>query len=77
MLTTVRRINAWFSNATRADVNRLLSAVIFSDRQTEIFEMFYLKKQNICFIADTLCCSQTVINEELRRIRNKISAIIP
>lgn len=73
---TVRKINKWFKNATRADVNDLLSKVVLSDRQTRIFEMFYIKRQNIGFIADSLFCSQTVVNEELFLIRDKISAVI-
>jgi hypothetical protein len=76
MNATVRKINQWFKTATRADVNDLLSKIILSERQTRIFEMFYLKRQNIGFIADTLCCSPTVISEELFFIRDKISVII-
>ncbi len=76
MSATVLRINSYFKNATRADVNDLLSKMILSERQTRIFEMFYLKRQNINFIADELCISPTVICEELKTIRNKITAII-
>ena len=76
MNATVRKINQWFKTATRAEVNDLLSKIILSERQTRIFEMFYLKRQNIGFIADTLCCSPTVISEELFLIRDKISVII-
>ena len=76
MLITVRRINKWFKTATRADVNDLLGKIILSDRQTRIFEMFYLKRQNIGFIADTLGFSDRVICEELNIIRDKISAVI-
>lgn len=76
MNATVRKINQWFKTATRADVNDLLSKIILSERQTRVFEMFYLKRQNIGFIADTLCCSPTVISEELFLIRDKISVII-
>lgn len=76
MNSTVRRINQWFRNANRADVNDLLSKIILSERQTRIFEMFYIKRQNIGFIADNLCCSPTVISEELFLIRDKISVII-
>lgn len=76
MNATVRKINQWFKTATRADVNDLLSKIILSERQTRIFEMFYLKRQNIGFIADTLYCSPTVISEELFLIRDKISVII-
>lgn len=77
MFTTVRKINQYFRKATRADVNTLLSAIILSDRQLKVFDMFYIKKYNIGYIADTLCVSQTVICEELKTIRNKISVIIP
>jgi len=76
MYSIVRTINAYFKIATRADVNDLLSKIILSERQQRIFEMFYLKRQNIGFIADTLGFSERVISEELDIIRRKISAII-
>ena len=72
----IKKINQWFKTATREDVNNLLGKIILSERQTRIFEMFYLKRQTIGFIADTLNCSPTVISEELNVIRSKISVII-
>lgn len=77
MSATVRKINDWFRNANRYDVNELLEKIILSDRQARIFEMFYLKRQNIGFIADTLGFSERVISKELDLIRCKISAVIP
>lgn len=77
MSATVRKINEWFRTATKADVNFLLEKIVLSDRQTRIFEMFYLKRQNIGFIADTLCFSERVISEELNIIRDKIEKAIP
>lgn len=44
MSATVRKINDWFRNANRYDVNELLEKIILSDRQARIFEMFYLPK---------------------------------
>lgn len=76
MYSIIRTINAYFKIATRADVNDLLSKIILSERQQRIFEMFYLKRQNIGFIADTLGFSERVISEELDLIRRKISVII-
>ena len=76
-MSIVRTINAYFKIATRADVNELLSKIILSERQTRIFEMFYLKRQNIGFIADTLGFSERVISEELDLIRCKILSVIP
>lgn len=75
-MSTVKTINSWFRTATRADVNNLLNEIILSERQSRIFDMFYLKKQSICFIADMLCCSPTVISGELNQIRCKICVII-
>lgn len=72
MSMTVRMINDWFRNASRYEVNELLEKIILSDRQTRVFEMFYLKRQNIGFIADTLGFSERVISEELNIIREKI-----
>jgi DNA-directed RNA polymerase specialized sigma subunit len=76
MYSIIRTINAYFKIATRADVNDLLSKIILSERQQRIFEMFYIKRQNIGFIADTLGFSERVISEELDLIRRKISAVI-
>lgn len=76
MYSIIRTINAYFKIATRADVNDLLSKIILSERQQRIFEMFYIKRQNIGFIADTLGFSERVISEELEIIRHKILAVI-
>lgn len=76
MSETVRKINKWFENANRYDVNILLDKIVLSERQTRIFEMFYLKRQNIGFIADTLGFSERVIKEELEKIRDKIERAI-
>ena len=72
----IKEINNYFKTATRADVNDLLSKIILSERQTRIFEYFYIKDMNIGFIADTLGFSERVISEELNIIREKISAVI-
>lgn len=76
MSATVIKINEWFRSATRADVNELLEKIVLSIRQTRVFEMFYIKRQNIGFIADELGFSERVISEELEVIRSKISAVI-
>lgn len=72
----IKKINSYFKTATRADVNDLLSKIILTERQTRIFEMFYIKRQNIGFIADTLYVCPAVISDELKTIRNKIAVII-
>ena len=73
---SIKEINQFFRTATRADVNDLLSKIILSERQTRVFEYFYIKDMNIGFIADTLGFSERVISEDLAIIREKISAVI-
>lgn len=76
MSAIVRTVNAYFKIATRADVNELLSKIILSERQQRIFEMFYLKRQNIGYISDNLYISERVVSEELNIIRNKMKGAI-
>lgn len=75
-MTDVLRVNHFFKLANRADVDSVLARIILSDRQIRIFDMFYLKRQNVNFIADSLYVSPAVINRELKSIREKISIII-
>ena len=67
-----RAVNRFFCTAQRSDVEKILNSVLFSERQEQIFSMFYLKKKDVNFIADTLNYSPDTINKELRRIRDKI-----
>lgn len=76
MFKTVRAVNGWFRSAKKSDIDNILSEIILSERQEKIFGMFYLKKQDINFIADTLFVSPTVVSVELKAIRDKIYAII-
>ena len=76
MFATVRAVNGWFRSANKSDLDRMLSEIILSERQRKVLEMFYVRKLDIEFIADTLCVSKTVVNVELREIRRKICASI-
>lgn len=72
MFKTVRAVNGWFRLAKKSDIDNVLSEIILSERQEKIFRMFYLKKQDINFIADTLFVSPTVVSVELKAIRDKV-----
>ena len=76
MSATVKRVNSFFRSANRADVDRILSEVILSERQRKIFDMYYIQKHDVGFIADTLNASYSVIKSEIKEIRLKISRII-
>ena len=54
MSIITKRINRFFKDATKEDVNRLSDKILLNERQEKIFTMFYIKKQNINFIADSL-----------------------
>ena len=73
---SVKAVNKYFRTAIRADVDRIKNDIILTDRQDTIFNMFYIQRKDRLFIADTLCISPTVVDRELRRIRDKILQII-
>lgn len=76
MSTIIKRINNFFKTAIRSDIDKVESEIILSDRQKQIFDMFYIKKQNIDFIADYLNVCPMVINNELKTIRQKMIKIL-
>lgn len=76
MSKIIKKINDFFRNAIKKDVDKINNELVLSERQQKIFEMFYIKKQNIDFIADSLCVCKMVVNNELKIIRNKIAKIL-
>lgn len=66
-------INSFFSLADKNEVDNVLSRIILTDRQSRIFEMKYLKGNDINFIADTIGLSSYSVDKELRKIRAKIA----
>ena len=76
MSATVQKINEFFRNAIKKDVDELKIQLLLSDRQLEIFDRFYIRKQDINFIVDTLNVCSQVINNELKAIRKKLIKLI-
>jgi len=76
MNVAVKKVNEWFRNATKAEVSELLDKIILTERQNQIFTRFYLEKEDIDYISDSLNVCRTVVNTELRFIRNKILKVI-
>jgi len=74
MSTESKAVNAFFHNAIRKDVDGLAYDLLLSQRQDRIFEMFYIQRHDINFIADTIGCCPRVVEKELRTIRKKIVA---
>lgn len=76
MSAIVQKINEFFRNAIKKDVDELKIQLLLSDRQLEIFDRFYIRKQDINFIADSLNVCSQVINNELKAIRKKLIKLI-
>lgn len=76
MSTKVKAVNSFFANADKADVDTIKDRMILTDRQDTIFRMFYIQGRDINFIADSLYISASVVNRELRKIRDKILRIL-
>lgn len=76
MSKIIKNINNFFKKAVKKDINKINNEIVLSERQQKIFEMFYIKKQNIDFIADSLCVCKMVVNNELKIIRIKIVKIL-
>lgn len=76
MSKVIKSINSFFRKAIKKDVDNLTRQIVFSERQEKIFNMFYLQKKDIWFIADSLCVCRAVVNNELKTIREKIARII-
>ena len=72
MSESSKKVNNFFKNANRADLQIITDDIIFSERQEKVMEMFYLKKKGINFIADTLNISSDSIKKDLYGIRQKI-----
>lgn len=72
MSTTSKAVNEFFRNAVRKDVDGLVYDLLLTKRQERIYEMFYIQKLDINFIADTVGCCPRVVQKELKTIRKKI-----
>lgn len=75
-LNTVRIVNRFFNKATKSDIDNVLSEIVLSERQSKVFDMYFIKKKNVGFIADSLCISPAVIYREIYRIRSKVFELI-
>lgn len=76
MSDEIKRINSFFKDANKSELNKIESQILLTERQEKIFTMFYVKKQNIDFIADTLFVSSMTVNHELKIIRKKLLKLL-
>jgi len=76
MSTKSKAVNIFFKTAIKSDVDKIKDEIILSDRQDKIFTMYYIQRKDRNFIADTLYISATVVDRELKTIRDKILRIL-
>lgn len=76
MSCVTKKINKFFRYALKKDIENVKTNIVLSERQLKIFEMFYIEKHDINFIADNLCVCRMVVNNELKLIRIKIAKIL-
>ena len=72
MSESVRVINGFFKVAIKPEVDDLKNKLVLSDRQEQIFHMYYIRKNDLNYIADNLNCCPEAIGKELKTIRKKI-----
>ena len=72
MSETVRKVNGFFKTALKDEIDSLQEKLSLTERQERIFAMFYIKRHDLNFIADTLNVCPQVIGNELRAIRRKL-----
>lgn len=75
-MSIVTEINALFGVITSIEVDNLKKQIIMTDRQLKVFDSYYIQRKTVAVIADKLNCSDSVINRELRKIREKIIKVI-
>ena len=72
MSESVRRVNRFFRNAVKRDIEGLHEQLLLTDRQYMIYSLFYIERKDINYISDCVYISPRAVEKELRLIRKKI-----
>ena len=71
-----RKINEFFRLATRKEVKEIKDNIFISDHLEKVFDMFYIQKLDINYIAYKTGYSRGKIEADLRLLRSKISKLL-
>ena len=71
-----KRINEFFRAATRKEVKEIKDNIYISDHLEKVFDMFYIQKQDINYIAYITGYSRGKIEADLRLLRSKINKLL-
>lgn len=72
MSEQVRQINQYFREALKTEIDDMAEQLALSDFQYDVFYRYYVRKQNLDFIADEVGKSSDSIAKTLKHIRKKI-----
>lgn len=76
MSQSLKEINKFFKTAVKNDLDKIKPDLLLSDRQEQIFHMYYIRKLDLNFIADSLGVCPLVISNELKIIRKKLVKVL-
>lgn len=71
-----KKINEFFRCATRQEVKQVKDNIYISEHLETVFNMFYLERKDIDYIAYKTGYSRGKIEADLRLLRSKISKLI-
>lgn len=71
-----KRVNEFFNYATKNEVKQVKDNIYISEHLNNVFEMFYIQKKTVDFIAFKTGYSKGKIEADLRLIRKKLSKLI-
>lgn len=76
MSELTKKINQFFRLATRKEVQEIKDKIYISEHLEQVFNMYYIQKKSISYIADTTGYGITKINSDLRLLREKINKLL-
>ena len=71
-----KRVNNFFNEATKSEVNKLKEELFITEHEMKVFKMRYIEGKDINFIAYETGYSKGKIESDLRKLRKKISKLI-
>lgn len=71
-----KRINEFIKYATRQEVKEIKDKIYISEHLEKVFDMFYIQKLDINYIAYKTGYSRGKIEADLRLLRSKINKLI-
>lgn len=66
MSELTKKINQFFRLATRKEVQEIKDKIYISEHLEQVFNMYYIQKKSIGYIADTTGYDISKINRDLR-----------